>query len=167
MRWLPLVTVLLLAGCAAPEEEEQDNLVGLCPQWMQAGGAQTGGLRINDNGTARIELGPVNATHRNLPLDLFRVQIVSFDGDGILRLRATDANGNRLSLRDYRADNLQVLPVVVVDAAAVGHDFDIMLSPLLQDVPPAPLPASLNLTLEGSTAFVEYAVTYHYKVCGI
>lgn len=168
MRWLTAtMAVFLLAGCTAPPEETDTGLVGLCPQWMQAGGEQTGGLRIDGNGSAERELGPANATHRGMPLDLFRVHIKAFDGDGLVRMRAVDGDGQRLSIRDYRMDAPQIVPVVLLRNAAVGHDFDVTLSPVLEDVAAAPLPVKLNLTLEGTTAYIEYTVTYHYKVCGI
>lgn len=168
MRWLAATLMAgLLAGCAAPAEEPENSLIGLCPQWMQATGEQVGGLRMHANESVERELGPADATLRGMPLDLFRVHIKAFESDGLVRLRATDAEGQRLSIRDYRLDAPQIVPVVVLRDAATGHDFDVTLSALLEDDAPAPLPAQLNLTLEGSTAYIEYVVTYHYKVCGI
>jgi len=94
------------------------------------------------------------------------VEIVRVDLDGVLELRAEAADGKRLTLRDYRLEDTQVVPVANIDPDAVGNEFDVFLSPVLHDAPSAKAPVSLNWTLDGASAFVEYRVTYHYKVCG-
>lgn len=167
MRVAAVALALLLAGCAAPgDEKEEDPLFGLCPQWAQGNGAQTGGLRLTGDGSERKELGPADERYLDRPLDLFRVNIVRLDVDGVLELRAEAADGKRLSIRDYRLGETQMVPVANIGPDAAGQEFDVFLSPVLDDAPSAQLPASLNWTLDGASAFVEYNVTYHYKVCG-
>lgn len=163
---LAVATVLLLAGCAAPDADAPDPLFGLCPQWLQGPGEQSTGLRMESNESAVRELGPADARFQELPLDLFRVHIISLESDGVIRLRAEDGAGQRLSVRDYRLEAPQLVPVVVLGSSAAGHDFDVMLSPVLHDGVQAPLPASLSWSVDGGTAVLEYTVSYHYKVCG-
>lgn len=167
MRLAAVTLALLLAGCAAPgDEEEPDPLLGLCPQWTQGNGGATGGFSQTGDGSQRKELGPADERYLDLPLDLFRIQVVRLELDGVLELRAESAEGKRLSLRDYRLGETQMVPVANIDPGAVGREFDVFLSPVLHDAPSARLPATLNWTLDGASAFVEYNVTYHYKVCG-
>lgn len=169
MRALPLVlAVLLLAGCAAPgqENEEDDPLFGLCPQWVEGAGATTGTVELGEAKEAKRELGPANATYLERPLDLFRIKVTAVDVDGRLQLRATAADGQRLSLRDYRIGEPQMVPVANIDASAMDQEFDVFLSPVTHDAPTADLPASLEWRLDGAHARVDYEVTYHYKVCG-
>lgn len=169
MRWvLAVLIVPLLAGCAAPDDADApDPLFGLCPQWVQGRGELAGGLRLEANGTASRELGPADERFLELPLDVFRVQVTKLETDGVVRLRAVDGAGQRLSLRDYRLDAPQLVPVVILRPAAAGHDFDVMLSSVLDDGPRSPVPVSLDWALEGNAAVIEYTVTHHYKVCGI
>lgn len=170
MRVLPLVAAaLLVAGCAAPGEDkkQQDPLFGLCPQWVQAPGGVTGVIELGQNGSLARELGPANATYLARPLDMFRIVVTKVEVDGTLELRATAANGDRLSLRDYRLGKSQIVPVATIDPSAAGQEFDVFLSSVLEDGPTAPTPASLQWQLDGTHASVDYNVTYHYKVCGL
>lgn len=169
MRTLAAVALLslLLAGCTAPsKEKEEDPLFGVCPQWAQGHGGTSGDVHLLDDGSHGAELGPADATYLGQPLDMFRVHIDDLELNGTLELRATAADGTRLTLRDYRLGDTQMVPVVAVDPSLVGHEVDVFLSPVLHDAPAAPLPVSLNWTLDGASASVQYAVTYHYKVCG-
>ena len=167
MRLAVVLLAFLLAGCAAPgDDKEEDPLLGVCPQWTQGNGGATGGFSQTGDGSQRKELGPADERYLDRPLDLFRIEIKRLDLDGVLELRAESADGKRLSLRDYRLDETQMVPVANIDPDAVGREFDVFLSPVLHDAPSARLPATLNWTLDGTSAFVEYAVTYHYKVCG-
>lgn len=172
MRPLAAVALLvLLAGCAQPEDEDEDALLGVCPQWAQGPGEQAGGVTLSaGNASASRELGPAEATHLGRPLDLYRVRVTGLDVDGRLELRAEAADGTRLNVRDYRikaTQGTQMVPVVELDASAEGKEFDLFLSPALHEGPAAPAPARLNLTLDGASAQLQYAVTFHYKVCGI
>lgn len=163
-----VVALVLLAGCAQPgAEEDDDPLFGLCPQWAQGHGLLDSFVLLDPgNATASRELGPADATFLNRPLDLYRVRIDRIDANGTVTLRASAADGARLSIRDYREADLPVVPVVHLDAQADGHEFDVFLSPVLDAAPAAIAPATLSWTLEGANAVVEYTVTYHYKVCG-
>ncbi len=164
---VPLVAAMLLAGCAAPaKEKEDDPLFGVCPQWAQGPGGVSGQVGLEGDGSYHVELGPANATYLGRPLDLFRIVVEELDANGTLELRASASDGSRLTLRDYRLGDTQMVPVVTVDPGLVGHEVDVFLSPVLHDAPAAPQPASLNWTLDGGDASVRYSVTYHYKVCG-
>lgn len=166
-RLAPAIALVLLAGCAAPPDDKaEDPLLGLCPQWAQGNGAQSAGLQLAGNGTESRELGPADARYLGRPLDMFRVHIDALETNGTVRLRATDANGDRLSLRDHRLGDIQIVPVAVLQGDAKGHDFDVFLSPVLEEAPQAPMPARLEWTLDNGVAKVDYTVTYHYKVCG-
>ena len=161
------VLALLMAGCAAPTDgEEDDPLFGLCPQWAQGPGSEAGEAVLDGDSTVGRTLGPVNGTYLGRPVDLFRVRIERVELNGTLELRATAAGGERLTLRDFRLGDTQMVPVVSVDPGLQGHDIDVFLSPVLQDAPAAPQPVALNWTLTGSDARVHYSVTYHHKVCG-
>jgi hypothetical protein len=167
MRVAAVALALLLAGCAAPgDEKKEDPLFGICPQWAQGHGGETGGFRLTGDGSERKELGPAEERYLDRPLDMFRVNIVRLEVDGVLELRAEAADGERLKIRDYRLDKTQIVAVANIGPDAVGQEFDVFLSPVLDDAPSAQLPATLNWTLDGASAFVEYNVTYHYKVCG-
>lgn len=168
-----LLLLVLLAGCAQPTDgTTEDPLFGLCPQWAQGHGGQTTSVVLEgEERTASRELGPADAQYLNRSLDLYRVRVERLElGDGSrLEMRALAADGMRLSLRDYRQEDVQVVPVVHLGTDAVGKEFDVFLSPLLEDAPAALAPASLEWTVVGEApaAFVEVTVTYHYKVCGI
>ncbi|MEK6974964.1 MAG: hypothetical protein AABY18_01315 [Candidatus Thermoplasmatota archaeon] len=167
MRLAAAALALLLAGCTAPADDKPvDPLFGVCPQWAQGHGGQTSGVSLTGDASERRELGPADERYLDRPLDLFRVRIERLDLDGVLELRAESADGKRLSLRDYRLGETQMVPVANLDADAVGNEFDVFLSPILHDAPSAALPAALNWTLEGASAIIDYTVTYHYKVCG-
>lgn len=161
-----LLLVPLLAGCAAPEEKKPDPLFGLCPQWAQGPGGASSGLHL-DNGSAQSELGPANDTYLGKPLDLYRVRLDRLSVDGRLELRAVAADGKQLAIRDYRQATPQLVPVVAfTDGSAAGHEFDVFLSPVLQDAPAAPAPVTLRWNATGPSD-VEFSATYHYKVCGL
>lgn len=166
---LPLTAVaLLLAGCAEPgAEEEDDPLFGLCPQWAQGPGEAHEAVQLASDATVLEPLGEdADGRYLDRPLDLFRVTVTRVEADGVVELRAQGADGQRLSLRDYRLGDTQMVAVASIGPDAAGHEFDVFLSPVLEDAPSAQLPAALNWTLDGASAFVEYGVTYHYKVCG-
>lgn len=163
-----VLLVALLSGCAQPgADKEDDPLFGLCPQWAQGHGQLDSFARLDaGNRSATRELTPADATFLNRPLDLYRIRIDRIDTNGTVNLRASGADGVRLSIRDYREADLPVVPVVHLDDAAAGREFDVFLSPVLDNAPGATAPATLNWTLDGSDAFLTYTVTYHYKVCG-
>lgn len=169
MRLLPaLALAVMLAGCAQPgEDKEADPLFGLCPQWAQGPGEAKESLQLAADATVLEPLGE-GAAERYLdrPLDLFRVRVTGLEAEGVLELRAQAADGQRLTLRDYRLGDTQMVAVASIGPDAVGKEFDVFLSPVLEDAPAATLPATLNWTLDGSGASVQYDVTYHYKVCG-
>ena len=167
MRVAALALALLLAGCAAPgDDKEEDPLFGVCPQWAQGDGGETGSIDLHADATERKELASPAERYLDRPLDVFRIRIDRVDLDGVLELRAEAADGKRLSLRDYRLEDTQVVPVANIDPGAVGNEFDVFLSPVLHDAPSAKVPVALNWTLDGASASVGYNVTYHYKVCG-
>lgn len=164
-------TLLLLAGCTLPgaedKEAEEDPLFGLCPQWVQGGGEQTAGLFLNGTSNRTLELGPAANESAGRPLDLYRFHLSTLDVDGRLELRAFDASGKQLAVRDYRQEQPQLVPVVVfTDGSAEGHEFEVFLSPLTTDGAADPAPVSLRWSLDGTTAEVVVDVTFHYKVCG-
>lgn len=182
---LAVLAFLLVAGCAQPgKDAEGDPLFGLCPQWAQGHGGLTSSARLegtatNANATNATEetnanpaasatsvLEPADALFLNRPLDLYRVRIEGLDLNGTLALRAAAADGMRLAIRDYRSMDIPLVPVVHLDARDVGKEFDVYLSPVLDESPAATAPARLEWTLEGTSAFVNFSVTYHYKVCG-
>lgn len=163
-----LALTLLVAGCAEPGgEKEDDPLFGVCPQWAQGPGGAQEAVQLASDATILETLGE-GAPERYLdrPLDLFRVTVQRVEADGVVELRAQAADGQRLTLRDYRLGETQMVAVASIGADAAGQEFDVFLSPVLEDAPAAQLPASLNWTLDGASAFVQYNVTYHYKVCG-
>lgn len=165
---LLVVPLLLLAGCAAPDDDKEDDpLFGLCPQWAHGPGTEAGSLDLAGAGNATHTFAAVNATYLDRPLDLYRIVITRADVDGVLELRAEDADGERLTLRDYRGGDAQVVPVVSIASDAVGDEFDVFLSPVLDDGPAGTAPARLLWTLDGARASVGFDVTYHYKVCGV
>jgi len=167
-----VLLVLLLAGCALPgdedEADEPDPLFGLCPQWTQGQDEQSGQVQLgNGTGTQDVELGPAAAERGGRPLDLYRVTLTDLTVDGRLELRAHDADGDRLLVRDFRQEQPQLVPVVVfTDGSAEGQDFEVYLSPITSDDEAEPTPASLTWSLNGTAAAVSFDVTFHYKVCG-
>lgn len=167
MRVPAVILAFLVAGCAQPGDDEPDDpLFGLCPQWAQGPGGTTGSVQLMREGSVARELGPAQEQYLERPLDLFRVTVEDIDVSGVLELRAQAADGQRLTLRDYRLGETQMVAVANLGPDAAGNEFDVFLSAVLEDAPAAQLPASLNWTLYGDSAFVAYNVTYHYKVCG-
>lgn len=188
---LSAMAALVLAGCAVPgeEAEEDDPLFGLCPQWTRGPGGQAGSFVLPaaaaGNGSAagnasdggagpagtvshEVVLDAVQAELDGQPLDVVRVALERLDVDGRLSLRAFDAEGDQLAVRDYRQPAPQLVPVVVMEGGRDGDlEFDVLLSSLTHDAPQAPGPVTLRWTLDGAAADVAFAVTYHYKVCGI
>jgi hypothetical protein len=162
-----LLPALLLAGCAAPDEEQPDPLFGLCPQWAQGPGGYTAGVNPAANRSEERELGPANATHLGKPLDLYRIRLDRLEVDGRLEMRALAADGRQLAIRDYRQQAPQLVPVVAfLDGSAVGKEFDVFLAPVLHGADPAPAPVTLRWNSTGA-ATVDLSVTFHYKVCGL
>ncbi len=163
---------LLLAGCAFPGTEpakEKDPLFGLCPQWEQGPGGYSSGAHLTpDARRTSNEIGLAPGEYQGKPFDLYRINLSTLDVDGRLELRAFDASGGQLAIRDYRQDEPQLMPVVTfTDGAAKGHEFEVYLSPVTQDKGPSHQPpATLQWTLDGEGAEVAFDVTFHYKVCG-
>lgn len=177
MRLLAAVSIVaatLLAGCAFPnsedDAEEPDPLFGLCPQWVQGGGAQSSGFHLGGNVTQQaIELGPAAAEHQGFPLDLYRITLTNLSVQGRLELRAVDADGRGMGLRDFRLSSPQFTPVAVfTDDGAKGEPFELYLDPVTGEGSSYRAPVTLNWTLEGdgADALVTIDVSYHYKVCG-
>ena len=177
MRILALGSVLLvslLAGCTFPgsedDAEEPDPLFGLCPQWLQGPGGQSAGFALGGNETERtVELGPAAAEHEGFALDMYRVTLTNLSVSGRLELRAIDAGGRQASIRDFRQEAPQILPVIVfTDGSAKGNEFEVYLDPVTGEGSSFRAPVSLRWTLEGdgATALVSFDATYHYKVCG-
>lgn len=175
MRWMAAALLALtLAGCAAPEEP--DPLFGRCPAWVQAPGEHPG-RHDGGNGTQLVQ--PQNLTYLGRPFDLVRLRLdaLAVDGAaagtaGTVELRAyASGNGTRGVLRtwrDFRGATPQAVPVLVLDAAAVGHEFEAALTSLAQEDPPRPGPLELAWTVPaGATAHVAYTLTFHHKVCGL
>jgi hypothetical protein len=168
-----LVVLLLLSGCTAPKEAEPANpLFGFCPQWAQGPGGQTTGLTwtVNESRQER-ELATAAETWANHTLDVFRVRIDALNLTGRLEGRAFSAPGEnkQLGIRDYRGNQgPQIVPVVVLSAADVGKEFDVLRSSIVHGSSPAQLPLRMQWTLDGSAAeaTLEYSVTFNYKVCG-
>lgn len=166
-RLAALLLVPLLAGCAAPEEEEPDPLFGLCPQWAQGPGGYTSGIHATASRSEERELGPANATHLGKPLDLYRIRLDRLDVDGRLEMRAVAGDGRQLAIRDYRQEAPQLVPVVVfTDGAAEGKEFDVFLAPVVHGGEAAPAPVTLRWSSTGD-ATADFSVTFHYKVCGL
>ncbi|HUR62403.1 MAG TPA: hypothetical protein VM286_08595 [Candidatus Thermoplasmatota archaeon] len=169
MRWMAVaVLALTLAGCAAPEAATP--LLGFCPQWVQSPGEH----RHSYDGTAGLQvLEPGNLTYLGRPFDMFRLRIDALSvPNGTLELRAyasdNGTRGTQRNWRDFRPVAPQSVPVVVLDGAAVGKEFEATLTSIAQQDPARPGPLQLAWTPSpGTTVHVEYTVTEHYKVCGI
>lgn len=167
--WTAVLAVALLAGCATPTDKPAaDPLLGLCPQWVQGGGSESLGVHAADNATETRSLNATAATYQGRPLDLYRLRVDQLTVGGRLELRAFAADGKQLAIRDYRQAAPQLVPVVVfTDGSAVGHEFDVMLSPVSQNGTASPAPVELRFTAGGGAGEATLTVTYHYKVCGI
>lgn len=169
MRWLSVAALAsALAGCTVPSEDgEGDPLFGLCPQWAKGPGSQVLDVQMTANESVDFELGPANGTHKERPLDLYRIHVDHLDVEGRTELRAMAADGTRLNLRDYRLSSPQLVPVVVfTNGSAAGSDFDVFLSPVGHDDAPLPAPVTLHWTQARGNVSLAATVTFHYKVCG-
>jgi hypothetical protein len=84
-----------------------------------------------------------------------------------VQLRAY-ADGRLVNFRDYRGALPQSVPVLTFENGSMAqHEFDVRLSAIDQDEPPAPGPLTLQARLVGNgTAQLELTATFHYRVCG-
>jgi hypothetical protein len=166
--WTAALAALALAGCAAPDQP--NPLLGLCPQWVaEPGGGHPGAF---DGRSGAQVVRPHNLTYLGKPFDLVRLKVDALSANGTLELRAyASSNGTRgaqRNWRDYRTATPQDVPVLVLDAAAVGHEFEATLSSIAAGDAPRPGPLELAWTLPGgAVAHVAYTLTYEYKVCGL
>jgi hypothetical protein len=178
------LAVVLLAGCATPEDTK-NPLLGYCPQWVQAPGAFSGDVALDAANPSRVQTvqppdrnGTSGTTYLGRPLDMYRLRIDSFqapNGTRVeLRAYAVDANGTRLTQRtwrDFRSGTPDYLPFLTIDGKQAGTEFEVALTSIAQNDPPRPGPLQLawNSTAPDGApgpVHVAYTVTFHYKVCG-
>ncbi len=186
MRRLGLLAaaLVLFAGCAAPVDEEDDPLVGLCPAWLQGPGEAAAGAHLGPARNVSVEIAPPPGPDSSDPqvaagyivdgrsLDLVRVRIAGLAAtDGLVELRAHSGD-RQLVIRDYREETAQLKPSVVLGPPDAGQEFDVLLSPITHGS--APQPGSVRLewsfsgvSLDSATADVTATATFHYRVCGV
>jgi hypothetical protein len=164
-----VVAVLLfatLAGCTATDTGP--TLFGQCPQWAQAPGEHHGSY---DGGAGTQVLAPQNLTYLGRPFDMVRLRIDAFTANGTVELRAyaleNGTRGVQRNWRDFRPVEPRSVPVLVLDAAAVGHEFETALTSIAQEDHAHPGPVQLAWAPASGNVHVGYAVTYFYKVCGL
>lgn len=178
--WAAPVLLLLLAGCALPEDDGTNPLFGLCPQWEPAHGQVAGTVYLDAGAPQSRQLvGPDGSAYekRGHPLDMVRLRIdeATVPRDGRVTLKAyAEANNETVqrNWRDLREDSVQArwVPALVFTAedAAPGQEFEAYLTSVDHDEPPRAGPVRLEWTLAGSEpAEIGYTLTWHYKVCGI
>jgi hypothetical protein len=158
MRFLLVLVLLMLAGCATPKEDAKDPLLGWCPQWEQAGSVHLSASL--ENATGHDDVAPNNLSYRGHPFDLVRLDI-KVEGD--LVLRATDVEANRsAALRDHRLPvREQIQPQVRFDGGGKAL-VEVFLNPIDADLPRSG-PIRLEWTGTGS---YEADAAFLYRVCG-
>lgn len=164
-----------LAGCADEPEDEEDPLLGLCPQWMQGPGSHPIIMDLNTSRNVREMLvfpdndGQVLGEHQGRSLDLYRLSLAEVEvSGGTLELRAyANATGEQKAIRDYRLTRAQLQPSVRLDGEDAGREFDVALTPITQETAPAPDALRISWRLVGDgQASIRGTVTFHYRVCG-
>jgi hypothetical protein len=178
MRGLASLLLLLagtLAGCLDETAAPPQPLLGLCPQWVQGPGFVPVDLALAAGEMRVVRVvppgaDPVNRTgpgwvFHGRSLDLVRLQF-SYAPAASLSLRATrGSDASLLGILDYR-DGRHIVPSIAFAASpAADEPFDVILTAISQNEPPAPGPVELRFTAQSDTHLVGN-VTFHYRVCG-
>lgn len=170
----------MLAGCAVPDEEPAQPLLGVCPQWEAADWQERTALGFNASapGVNVVHAPVVNGTPLShpsgFPIDRYRVTLETIDVvEGTLELRAfADGADRQRGIQDYRDPQRPLsVPVLALGPDARGdQEFDIFLSPVAHGSPAAPDDLRLAWSLEswdgGGNATVTYTVQVAYRICG-
>ncbi len=155
MRLLPVIALVLLAGCTFPGDEAGDepDLFGTCPHWV-AGDEVA--LSQVINGTGRVDVPFAVHELRGDPLDMF---VLTFTSDSPLKIKVHAADGRRLLVKD--GDDTVGLSFVEVDGEMEVRAF---LTSTEQGAPPAP--SDIYLDVEGTGTVGATAIPF-YRVCGV
>lgn len=167
------VTMLLLSGCASPEDADDDPLFGFCPSWEPGTVTEEGSVQVTTGDAVSQTFGDEGLLEQDdRPLDVVRITIDTLDlTGGTLELRAynTAKEDQRRPVRDYRfEDDPQMVPLVTWGAEdnATDTEYDVHLTPVRGESDPAPGPVRLTWTVrDGGQADVDFTVSYHYRVC--
>lgn len=151
MRSLLVLTVLLLAGCTAPEEAEPgpNEIWGVCPQWIHSGLSYNETLAVDGTASSTLD---ADTAFDGRALDLY---VVTATSDGPVTLRFF-ANDRQLQVHGDGAFQ----PSLRLDGEAEVHLF---LSPANHGSDPAPAPLRIEATGNGT---VGLEVQPWYRVCG-
>lgn len=159
-----LLLVVLLSGCVADEEEPEDPLFAVCPQWVQ-GPYPLEATATAENGTtvrlAPEQNGSLVAEHDGFPLDLY---VLTVEAGGPVAVRAATTDGRDLLLRDTAAPEPDSrIRIEVEDRAEVA----LYLTAVAHGTPAEPSGVVLTLEPVGDGA-PEVTVTGSpwYRVCG-
>lgn len=183
MTILAAFVALALAGCIVPDPnaQEQEAILGYCPQWIPGPGqeAATANLNASSPQASHPFEAPEAAVGRHA-LDIYRIRIDRIEVEGgRLQMHAlvgdegTGGNATGRSIYDFRQVPFKQVPSLMLfgHANETKQDFDVMVNDISQSAPTQAHPLRLDWTFlpaeEGvGRALVEYHVTFHYRVCG-
>jgi hypothetical protein len=178
---LPVLS-LLLAGCALPEEEPGEPLLGVCPQWVEGPwqAAASAALPADGGNVTEVFTPAANGSTvlqwNGFPLDRYRLVLAGVQvSNATLEVRAfAHDSGQQRAFLDFRdPERPMSVPVLSIgpDSDVVDQEFDIYLTAVAHGTPADPQVLRLEWTLSprpsgDPRASVLYNVTAAYRVCG-
>ncbi len=178
------LALVALAGCTAPDEEPQDPLFGVCPQWIgpdERTHVHFTESPFGDFGTPVTQAvdGAGNATYTpqsardgvvfardDWPLDRYTVRFSNVSLDAPVEVRAfADGADRRIAFTDYRDPDApsSLLFLTLEDGAEV--ELDVFLSPVAHGSDAAP--DGLRLEWSDGSGTMDVTVAPWFKVCGV
>lgn len=160
-----LMLALALSGCVSDEEEPEDPLIAVCPQWVEGPYALEASAAVGD--ATEVTLAPerngtLAAEFDGFPLDLY---VLTVEASAPVTVQAATGDGRNLLLRDTSAPEPDSRPRLTVEGTA---QVALYLTAVAHGTEADPSEAVLTLApAEGTeTAQVSITGTAWYRVCG-
>lgn len=152
--------MVVLAGCATEDEEPQDPLFSVCPQWIEGPYPMEQAGRVDGSASMTLEPmrnGSLAAEHDGFALDLYVLNVIT---DAPVTVSAATTDGRNLLVRDTHAGEPDSRPALTVNGAT---EIAVYLTAVSHGTEPDP--TGLVLRLEGDASVTVDARAW-YRVCG-